>query len=54
MVDWRSRGLDGLGKPEGFLERQVPRWLAQLDRYRTRKLPELDFCVTGSKTTRHR
>jgi aminoglycoside phosphotransferase (APT) family kinase protein len=42
-VDWRSRGLEGLGKPEGFLERQVPRWLAQLDRYRTRDLPELDF-----------
>ncbi|MFC5747936.1 phosphotransferase family protein [Actinomadura rugatobispora] len=45
-VDWRARGLEGLGKPEGFLERQVPRWLAQLDRYRTRDLPELDF-VTG-------
>ncbi len=45
-VDWRARGLEGLGRPEGFLERQVPRWLAQLDRYRTRELPELDF-VTG-------
>lgn len=45
-VDWKERGLDGLGKPEGFLERQVSRWLAQLDRYRTRDLPELDF-VTG-------
>ena len=42
-VDWRRRGLADLGKPEGFLERQVPRWLAQLDRYRTRDLPELDF-----------
>jgi aminoglycoside phosphotransferase (APT) family kinase protein len=42
-VDWRARGLDGLGKPDGFLERQVARWLAQLDRYRTRDLPELDF-----------
>lgn len=42
-VDWRVRGLEGLGKPEGFLERQVSRWLAQLDRYRTRDLPELDF-----------
>ena len=42
-VDWRAGGLDGLGKPDGFLERQVPRWLAQLDRYRTRDLPELGF-----------
>jgi aminoglycoside phosphotransferase (APT) family kinase protein len=45
-VDWKARGLDGLGKPEGFLERQVPRWLAQLDRYHTRPLPELDFVTS--------
>jgi aminoglycoside phosphotransferase (APT) family kinase protein len=42
-VDWQARGLVGFGKPEGFLDRQVPRWLAQLDRYRTREIPELDF-----------
>jgi aminoglycoside phosphotransferase (APT) family kinase protein len=42
-VDWRARGLEGLGKPDGFLERQVPRWSAQLDRYRTRDLPEFGF-----------
>ncbi len=45
-VDWVARGLEGLGRPEGFLERQVDRWMAQLDRYRSRALPELDF-VTG-------
>jgi aminoglycoside phosphotransferase (APT) family kinase protein len=43
MIDWRARGLEGLGRPDGFLERQVPRWMAQLNRYRTRELPELDF-----------
>ncbi|ONH55596.1 phosphotransferase [Frankia sp. CcI49] len=42
-VDWRAGGLEGLGRPEGFLERQVPRWLAQLERYRVRNIPELDF-----------
>src|SRR3954447_12825469 len=42
-VDWQAAGLGDLGKPDGFLERQVPRWLAQLDRYRTRDLPELEF-----------
>jgi aminoglycoside phosphotransferase (APT) family kinase protein len=26
-------GLGDLGKPEGFLERQVPQWLAMLDKY---------------------
>lgn len=45
-VDWRARGLEGLGNPHGFLERQVSRWMAQLNRYRTRDLPELDF-LTG-------
>ncbi|HUJ67308.1 MAG TPA: phosphotransferase family protein [Acidimicrobiales bacterium] len=42
-LDWRARGLEGLGKPDGFLERQVVRWTTQLDRYRTRPLPEFDF-----------
>jgi aminoglycoside phosphotransferase (APT) family kinase protein len=41
-VDWLAAGLDGLGKPDGFLERQVPRWLAQLERYQVRTLPRLD------------
>jgi aminoglycoside phosphotransferase (APT) family kinase protein len=45
-VDWRAGGLEGLGKPEGFLERQVPRWLGQLDGYRSRALPGLDT-LTG-------
>ena len=38
-VDWRARGLEGLGKPSGFLERQVSRWLAQLERYQTAQTP---------------
>ena len=41
-VDWRARGLDDFGKPDGFLERQVGRWLKQLDTYRTRDIPGLD------------
>jgi aminoglycoside phosphotransferase (APT) family kinase protein len=51
-VDWRSRGLEGLGKPDGFLERQVPRWMAQLDRYRTRDLPELAFVTAWLEQNR--
>ncbi|SNQ47013.1 conserved hypothetical protein [Frankia canadensis] len=42
-LDWQARGLDGLGRPEGFLERQVARWLKQLERYRVRELPEETF-----------
>lgn len=32
-VDATAGSLDGFGKPEGYLERQVPRWQAQLDGY---------------------
>jgi len=32
-LDHRAIGLEGFGKPEGYLERQVPRWQAQLESY---------------------
>lgn len=32
-IDYRAVGLEDYGKPEGFLERQVPRWLAELESY---------------------
>lgn len=41
-VDWRAAGFDRLGKPEGYLERQLKRWTGQLDKSRTRPLPDLD------------
>ena len=40
--DWLVGGLDGFGRPDGYLDRQVPRWLGQLARYKTRELPEVD------------
>jgi aminoglycoside phosphotransferase (APT) family kinase protein len=42
LVDWQAIGLEGFGKPQGFLARQVDRWLWQLDSYRSRDIPELD------------
>ena len=48
-VDYRSVGLEGFGKPDGFLKRQVERWMHQLDIYRTtesyagRDLPGLAY-----------
>jgi aminoglycoside phosphotransferase (APT) family kinase protein len=33
-VDHVAVGLGDFGKPDGFLERQVPRWLSELDSYR--------------------
>lgn len=41
-VDWRAAGLQGFGKPEGFLERQVDRWLAHLANIQFRELPGLN------------
>ncbi len=32
-VDYLAVGLEGFGRPEGFLERQVPRWQHQLESY---------------------
>lgn len=32
-LDYRERGLDGFGKPENYLTRQVSRWKGQLDSY---------------------
>jgi aminoglycoside phosphotransferase (APT) family kinase protein len=41
-VDWRAKGLQDFGKPDGFLERQVDRWLAHLERNDCRRLPGTD------------
>ncbi|HYX99827.1 MAG TPA: phosphotransferase family protein [Mycobacterium sp.] len=41
-VDWQAQGLDGFGRPDGFHERQVDRWLAFLASYQVRELPGLD------------
>jgi aminoglycoside phosphotransferase (APT) family kinase protein len=41
-VDWEAAGLQGFGKPDGFLDRQVSRWRGQLEQYRTRDIPLID------------
>ena len=38
-VDWRAVGLDGFGKPTGYLERQLRRWAGQWEIVATRDLP---------------
>jgi len=49
-VDWRAGGLEGFGKPEGFLERQVDRWLAHLASFQIRALPGLDQAAAWLRT----
>ena len=41
-VDHEVAGIADLGRPEGFLERQVDRWRGQLESYRQRELPGVD------------
>ena len=38
-LDWRAKGLEDLGRPDGFHERQVDRWTAFLERTKGRSLP---------------
>lgn len=40
--DWRGAGLEGLGRPDGFHERQVQRWTSFFERIKTRELPGYD------------
>jgi len=49
-VDWRARGLEGFGKPDGFHERQVDRWLAHLGAFQFRELPGLDESAAWLRT----
>jgi aminoglycoside phosphotransferase (APT) family kinase protein len=51
-VDWKAVGLEGFGKPEGFHDRQVDRWMAHLDAVRFRDIPGLD--VTADWLRRHK
>jgi aminoglycoside phosphotransferase (APT) family kinase protein len=41
-VDWRAVGLEGFGKPTGYLERQVRRFLGLWEVNKTREIPEVE------------
>jgi aminoglycoside phosphotransferase (APT) family kinase protein len=41
-VDWRAAGLEGFGKPTGYLERQVRRFTGLWEHNRTRELPAVE------------
>jgi aminoglycoside phosphotransferase (APT) family kinase protein len=54
LVDWKARGLEGFGKPEGFHERQVDRWLAHLAAFRFREIPGIDEAASWLRGYRPR
>jgi aminoglycoside phosphotransferase (APT) family kinase protein len=39
QVDWRAKGLQDLGRPDGYHDRQVERWTRFFDRIKGRDLP---------------
>jgi aminoglycoside phosphotransferase (APT) family kinase protein len=41
-VDWREAGLEELGRPEGFLERQVKGWIGRYDEAKTEDIEEVE------------
>lgn len=41
-VDYRTVGLDGIGKPEGFMKRQVEGWTKRYARARTKEIACVD------------
>jgi aminoglycoside phosphotransferase (APT) family kinase protein len=45
-VDWRSTTLAAMSHPDGFLDRQVDRWMTQLQSYRSRDLDGVDDVAT--------
>jgi aminoglycoside phosphotransferase (APT) family kinase protein len=50
-VNWRAQGLDGFGRPDGFHERQVDRWLAFLAPTRCATFPAWTRPPTGCAAT---
>ncbi len=41
-ADWRAAGLEGFGKPQGYLERQLRRFAGLWEHNRTRDLPAVE------------
>jgi aminoglycoside phosphotransferase (APT) family kinase protein len=51
-VDWKAKGLQDLGRPDGFHDRQVERWTTFLERIKGRDLPGFD--VAAAWLRKHR
>jgi aminoglycoside phosphotransferase (APT) family kinase protein len=44
-VDWRAVGLDGFGRPENYLARQIARWTKQYRAAEMDKIPAMDALI---------
>ena len=50
QIDWKARGLEGFGKPDGFLERQVDRWFAHVSGFQFREIPGIEAAGAWLRT----
>jgi len=53
-VDWRAKGLHDLGRPDGFHERQVDRWIEFLKPIKRREIEGLDVATEWLRRRRPR
>jgi aminoglycoside phosphotransferase (APT) family kinase protein len=51
-VDWKAKGLQDLGRPDGFHERQVDRWIAFFERIKGREIDGLDVATAWLRNHR--
>jgi aminoglycoside phosphotransferase (APT) family kinase protein len=49
-VDWKAQGLQDLGRPDGFHERQVDRWTGFFERIKGRDIDGLDEATEWLRT----
>ena len=49
-VDWKARGLQDLGRPDGFHERQVDRWTGFFERIKRREIDGLTEATDWLRT----
>lgn len=51
-VDWKAKGLGDLGRPDGFHERQVDRWIGFFERIKGRDIDGLDTATQWLRARR--
>ena len=51
-VDWKAKGLQDLGRPDGFHERQVDRWTGFFERIKGREIEGMDVATGWLRTHR--
>ncbi|MGD9536155.1 MAG: phosphotransferase [Alphaproteobacteria bacterium] len=45
MLDWKAAGLEGFGKPDGYIARQVALWTRQYESARRDDIPAMDELI---------